>query len=136
MRELYLEGARMRGASKIIGMDINERKREKGGVFGMADFINPTQSNKSISVAIKEMTNGLSMDCIYECSGVSSLINEALEATTFGKGVVTIIGMGEQSTPISLFSLLGRTLKGSILGGLKPQSDLPVIVDKCIAKYD
>ncbi|RZC64421.1 hypothetical protein C5167_008111 [Papaver somniferum] len=35
------EGARMRGASKIIGVDLNPEKFETGKKFGVTDFINP-----------------------------------------------------------------------------------------------
>ncbi|KAF8380698.1 hypothetical protein HHK36_028188 [Tetracentron sinense] len=77
-----VEGARIRGATKIIGVDINEIKKEKGKVFGMTDFINPGESDKSISDAIKKMTGGLGVDYSFECTGVAPLINEALEATT------------------------------------------------------
>ncbi|KAF8380696.1 hypothetical protein HHK36_028186 [Tetracentron sinense] len=131
-----VEGARIRGATKIIGVDINERKKEKGNIFGMTDFINPEESHESISEAIKKMTGGLGVDYSFECTGVAHLINEALEATALGRGVAIVIGASNQtSVPINFMSLIfGRTLKGSIFGGIKPHSDLPTIIDKCINK--
>ena len=45
-----IQGARVQGATKIIGIDTNERKKKtKGTAFGMTDFINPNDNNKSIS---------------------------------------------------------------------------------------
>eukprot|EP00262_Sarcandra_glabra_P013782 TRINITY_DN3889_c0_g1_i1.p1 TRINITY_DN3889_c0_g1~~TRINITY_DN3889_c0_g1_i1.p1 ORF type:complete len:377 (-),score=34.35 TRINITY_DN3889_c0_g1_i1:174-1304(-) len=131
-----IEGARTMGASKIIGVDINEKKREKGKVFGMTDFINPRETDKPISEVIREVTGGLGVDYSFECSGVSSLLNEALDATILGRGVTIMIGAVEAMTvPISVIALMGcRTLKGSLFGGIKPPSDLPIIVDKCIQK--
>ncbi|KAL9377253.1 hypothetical protein Peur_031373 [Populus x canadensis] len=77
-----IEGARMQGAAKIIGIDKNEKKREKGQAFGMTDFINPEEYfNKPISELIKDITGGLGVDYCFECTGVGPLINEALLAT-------------------------------------------------------
>ncbi|KAA8533449.1 hypothetical protein F0562_031117 [Nyssa sinensis] len=131
-----VEGARMQGASKIIGVDINEKKREKGKAFGMTDFINPSGSDKSNSELIKELTGGTGVDYCFECTGVAALVNEALEATKVGIGTSVLIGAGlQQSGKINFVPLLcGRTLKGSIYGGVKIQSDLPIIFEKCINK--
>ena len=76
-----IQGARVQGAAKIIGIDTNERKKTKGTAFGMTDFINPNDNNKSISQLIKELTGGLGVDYCFECTGVPPLINEALQAT-------------------------------------------------------
>ena len=58
-----------------------EKKKTKGTAFGMTDFINPNDNNKSISQLIKELTGGLGVDYCFECIGVPPLINEALQAT-------------------------------------------------------
>ncbi|KAL0312111.1 UNVERIFIED_CONTAM: 8-hydroxygeraniol oxidoreductase [Sesamum radiatum] len=76
-----VKGAQMQGASKIIGIDINELKQEKAKVFGITDFINPKHSDKSVSELIKEATGGLGVDYCFECSGVPALVNEAIEGT-------------------------------------------------------
>lgn len=53
-----------------------------------------------------------------------------------GLGTVVLIGAGlETSGVINYIPLLcGRVLKGSIYGGVRPLSDLPTIIDKCIKK--
>ena len=76
-----IEGARIQGASKIIGIDKNERKKIKGKTFGMTDFINPDECDKSIFELIKEITEGMGVDYCFECTGVAPLINQALLAT-------------------------------------------------------
>ncbi|KAK9272822.1 hypothetical protein L1049_003200 [Liquidambar formosana] len=131
-----VEGARMQGAARIIGVDKNERKREKGQCFGMTDFINPEGCNESISEVVKKMTGGMGVDYCFECTGVAPLVNEAVEATKMGKGTTILIGaVNETSVHINFIALMrGRTLKGSTFGGIKVQSDLPIIVDKCINK--
>jgi hypothetical protein len=76
-----IEGARIQGAAKIIGIDKNERKKIKGKAFGMTDFINPDECDKSISELIKEITGGMGVDYCFECTGVAPLVNQALLAT-------------------------------------------------------
>ncbi|XP_035830841.1 alcohol dehydrogenase 1 isoform X2 [Helianthus annuus] len=132
-----IKGAQMQGASTIIGVDINEKKATIGKAFGMTDFINPqNHPDKSVSDLVKEMTNGLGVDYSFECTGVAPLLNEALEASKIGIGTTVAIGVGmEMNWGIRNITLLsGRTLKGSLMGGIKTQSDLPVILDKCINK--
>ncbi|KAL3524546.1 hypothetical protein ACH5RR_017380 [Cinchona calisaya] len=132
-----VEGARVHGAAQIIGIDINESKREKGEAFGMTHYINPRCSNdKSISEMVKDLTNGLGVDYSFECTGVPDLVNEALEATKVGVGQMIMLGAGTQkSIAINFVSLLGcRTFKYSVFGGVKVQSDLPTMIDKCINK--
>lgn len=139
-----VEGARMQGAARIIGIDNNDMKREKGIAFGMTDFINPDDHhsvhnrdhNKSVSQLIKDSTDGMGVDYCFECTGVAHFINESLEATKMGKGTAVVIGSsGSTSVQIDSLSLLsGRTLKGSMFGGLKAKTDLPILINKCMNK--
>ncbi|KAI7752133.1 hypothetical protein M8C21_012461, partial [Ambrosia artemisiifolia] len=132
-----IKGAQLQGASTIIGVDINEKKASIGKAFGMTDFINPlNHPDKSVSDLVKDMTNGLGVDYSFECTGVAPLLNEALEASKIGIGSAVAIGVGmETNWAIRNTTLMsGRTLKGSLMGGIKTQSDLPIILDKCINK--
>ncbi|KAJ4720931.1 Alcohol dehydrogenase-like [Melia azedarach] len=129
-----ISGARIQGADKIIGIDKNPFKKDKGEAFGMTDFINPEESkDKSASELVKEITGGTGVDYSFECSGVPSLLSEALEATKLGIGKALSIGVGNNaSVPVSVLSLCcGRTLKGTVFGGIKPKSDLPILLQKC-----
>lgn len=76
------------------------------------------------------------MDYSFECIGIQSLINEVLQPTKVGKGMLIVIGAGNKvSVDISFLTLLlGRTIKGCIFGGIKVQSDIPLLVNKCINK--
>lgn len=53
-----------------------------------------------------------------------------------GLGTVVFIGAGlEKSGELNYIPLLcGRTIRGSIYGGVRPQTDLPEIVEKCVNK--
>ncbi|KAK7404282.1 hypothetical protein VNO78_05053 [Psophocarpus tetragonolobus] len=122
-----ISGAKMMGATKIIGVDKNEMKRQKGEAFGMTNFINPGDSAKSVSELVKELNGGMGVDYSFECTGVAPLLTESLEAT---KVVRT-----EPIIPFGLTSIMyGRTLKGSVFGGLKAISDLSILANKCQKK--
>ncbi|KAJ9185633.1 hypothetical protein P3X46_005239 [Hevea brasiliensis] len=129
-----VEGARIAGAQKIIGMDKNGMKKEKGQAFGMTDFINPNDScDKSVSELIRDLTCGKGVDYCFECTGVASLIDEALLSLKIGKGKAITVGAGyDTRVQINIRPFVScRTLKGSLFGGLKVKSDLPTILDKC-----
>ncbi|KAL0317848.1 UNVERIFIED_CONTAM: CYP enzymes assisting alcohol dehydrogenase [Sesamum angustifolium] len=132
-----IEGARVHGASRIIGIDINQSKQAVGEAFGMTDFINPKlESDKSISEMVKLLTGGCGVDYSFECTGVAQLVNEALETTKVGIGKLMMLGAAtDKSVEIDFVTLLScRTLKYAVFGGVKVQSDLPLVIHKCINK--
>ncbi|KAK1285697.1 Alcohol dehydrogenase-like 7 [Acorus calamus] len=131
-----IASAKMMGANKIIGVDINNKKKEKAELFGMTDFVNPIEVGKSASEAIKEMTGGLGVDYSFECSGAEVLLNEAVAATVPGRGMTILIGTGvKKVVSFNMFELFAnRTLRGSIFGGLRARSDLPTVIQKCLNK--
>ncbi|XP_028763358.1 alcohol dehydrogenase class-3 isoform X4 [Neltuma alba] len=103
-----ISGAKMMGATKIIGVDINEKKREKGKAFGMTEFINPKDhSDKPSSQLVKDLTGGLGVDYAIECTGVAPLLTQALESTKVGGGKAIVIGAGtEEFVQVNWISLL------------------------------
>ncbi|XP_031379605.1 alcohol dehydrogenase-like 2 [Punica granatum] len=131
------EGARLRGASKIIGVDLNPEKFEIGKKFGITDFINPSDcGDKLVSEVIKEMTNG-GADYCFECIGVASVMADAFASSREGCGETVILGVETRGTPLSLnpFELLGgKTVTGCLFGGLKPKIDIPVLARKYLEK--
>ncbi|XP_048138337.1 CYP enzymes assisting alcohol dehydrogenase-like [Rhodamnia argentea] len=138
-----IEGARVQGATTIIGVDKNGMKKDKGEAFGMTHFINPDDQqssgnadSKSISEMVKNLTGGVGVDYCFECTGVPDLINQALEATKVGKGKAVVVGEGlHHFVQISVLNLLmGRTLKGTIFGGLKSKTHLPLLFHKSKTK--
>ncbi|XP_020529095.1 alcohol dehydrogenase-like 7 isoform X2 [Amborella trichopoda] len=71
------EGARIQGASKIIGVDLNPQKFELGQVYGLTDFINPKEcGDKPVHEVVRAMTDG-GADYCFECVGLASLMSDA-----------------------------------------------------------
>ena len=82
----------MIGASKIIGIDTNNTKKEWGDKFGMTDFINPNEIKESVVDHIIEITDG-GVDFSFECIGKTQVMRDALECTHKGWGESIIIGV-------------------------------------------
>lgn len=125
-----IQGAKMVGADRIIGIDLNESKVELAKKFGMTDFINPTKVNNVVE-AIVDLTNG-GVDYSFECIGNVKVMRDALECCHKGWGESVIIGVAGAGQEISTrpFQLVtGRVWRGSAFGGARGRTDVPKIVD-------
>lgn len=125
-----IQGAKMIGASRIIGIDINPSKVELAQKFGMTDFINPKDTPEVVE-AICDLTNG-GVDYSFECVGNIDLMRQALECCHKGWGESIIIGVAGAGKEIATrpFQLVtGRVWRGSAFGGARGRTDVPKIVD-------
>lgn len=125
-----IQGARMVGASRIIGIDLNPAKVEMAKKFGMTDFINPKDVDNVVE-AIVDLTNG-GVDYSFECIGNVNVMRQALECCHKGWGESVIIGVAGAGQEISTrpFQLVtGRVWRGSAFGGARGRTDVPKIVD-------
>ncbi|WP_217517212.1 S-(hydroxymethyl)glutathione dehydrogenase/class III alcohol dehydrogenase [Vibrio metschnikovii] len=128
-------GARMAGASRIIGIDINEKKFALARQLGATDCINPQQFSQPIQEVIIEMTDG-GVDFSFECIGNVNVMRQALECCHKGWGESVIIGVAGAGQEIATrpFQLVtGRVWRGSAFGGVKGRSQLPTIVEQYLA---
>ncbi|SHO54685.1 S-(hydroxymethyl)glutathione dehydrogenase/class III alcohol dehydrogenase [Vibrio quintilis] len=128
-------GARMAGASRIIGVDINEKKFELAKQLGATECINPQHYDKPIQEVIVDMTDG-GVDFSFECIGNVNVMRSALECCHKGWGESVIIGVAGAGQEISTrpFQLVtGRVWRGSAFGGVKGRSQLPGIVEQYLA---
>jgi S-(hydroxymethyl)glutathione dehydrogenase/alcohol dehydrogenase len=127
-----LQGARMVGADRIIGVDLNDGKAEWGTRFGMTHFYNPKgKSTPEVVADLVALTDG-GADYTFDCTGNTEVMRQALEACHRGWGVSTVIGVAEAGKEISTrpFQLVtGRVWQGSAFGGAKGRTDVPKIVD-------
>ncbi|MFC0283083.1 S-(hydroxymethyl)glutathione dehydrogenase/class III alcohol dehydrogenase [Camelimonas abortus] len=127
-----IQGARMVGADRIIGVDINPAKRAMAEKFGMTHFINPNEVGQDRVVqAVMDLTDG-GADFSFDCTGNTDVMRQALECCHRGWGESIIIGVAEAGKEISTrpFQLVtGRVWKGSAFGGARGRTDVPKIVD-------
>ena len=133
-----IQGLKLAGADKIIGVDINDDKEEWGRKFGMTHFVNPTKIEGGDVVAhLVNMTKTPfdkigGVDYSFDCTGNVKVMRAALECTHRGWGVSVVIGVAPagaeiQTRPFQLVT--GRVWKGTAFGGARGRTDVPKIVD-------
>nr|GMD85192.1 alcohol dehydrogenase [Ipomoea batatas] len=130
------EGARMAGASRIIGVDLVPSRFELAKKFGVTDFVNPKDHSKPVQEVIVEMTDG-GVDRSVECTGNINAMISAFECVHDGWGVAVLVGVPNKEAvfkthPMNLLN--ERTLKGTFFGNYKPRTDLPAVVEKYMNK--
>ncbi|KAL0438332.1 UNVERIFIED_CONTAM: Alcohol dehydrogenase-like 7 [Sesamum latifolium] len=130
------EGARLCGATKIIGIDVNPEKYEIGKRFGVTDFVDSRScGEKRLSEIINEMTGG-GADYCFECVGKASLVEEAYASCRKGWGKTVVLGVDKPRAQLTLSSFevlqTGKSLLGALFGGLKPKSDVPILIKRYI----
>ena len=127
-----IQGAKMVGADKIIGIDLNPQKRAMAEKFGMTHFVNPDEVGRDKVVqAVIDLTGG-GADFSFECIGNVHTMRQALECCHRGWGESIIIGVAGSGQEISTrpFQLVtGRVWRGTAFGGARGRSDVPKIVD-------
>jgi S-(hydroxymethyl)glutathione dehydrogenase / alcohol dehydrogenase len=126
-----IQGARMVGANRIIGVDINPSKQALATKLGMTHFVNPQEIEGDLVAHLVELTDG-GADYSFECVGNVKLMRQALECCHKGWGVSTIVGVAGAGQEIATrpFQLVtGRVWKGTAFGGAKGRTDVPKIVD-------
>ncbi len=125
-----IQGAKMVGANKIVGIDLNNDRKGIAEKFGMTDFINPNDVENVVD-SIIDITGG-GADYSFECIGNVNTMRQALECCHKGWGESFIIGVAGAGQEISTrpFQLVtGRAWKGTAFGGARGRTDVPKIVD-------
>ncbi len=126
-----IQGARMVGANKIIGVDINPKKRPLAEKFGMTHFVNPNEVEGDLVKYLVDLTGG-GADYSFECIGNVKVMRQALECCHKGWGqsiIIGVAGAGEEISTRPFQLVTGRVWKGSAFGGARGRTDVPKIVD-------
>ena len=127
-----VQAAKMQGAKRIYGFDVNPEKFEIAKKFGATDCFNPMESDSKDWLLSKEKWGA---DFTYDCTGNVAVMRTALEACHRGFGESCVIGVAAAGKEIATrpFQLItGRTWKGTAFGGWKSRSDVPKLVNKVI----
>ena len=125
-----IQGAKMVGADKIIGIDLNPAREAMARQFGMTHFINPKTVDNLVDTIV-QITDG-GADYSFECIGNTTTMRQALECCHKGWGRSIIIGVAAAGQEIATrpFQLVtGRKWEGSAFGGARGRTDVPKIVD-------
>jgi S-(hydroxymethyl)glutathione dehydrogenase/alcohol dehydrogenase len=126
-----IQGSRLAGADKIVGVDINPRRRALAEEFGMTHFVDPKEVGEDLIPHLVSLTDG-GADFSFECIGNVKTMRQALECCHRGWGTSVIIGVAGAGQEISTrpFQLVtGRVWKGTAFGGVKGRTQVPKIVD-------
>ena len=126
-----IQGLRLIGAEMIVGVDLNNDKKEWGEKFGMTHFVNPSEVEGDLVPYLVDLTKG-GADYSFECIGNTKVMRDALECCHKGWGESIIIGVAGSGQEISTrpFQLVtGRSWRGTAFGGARGRTDVPKIVE-------
>lgn len=131
------EGARIAGASRIIGIDLNPKKFDLAKKFGVQEFFNPNDFDRPIQEVLVEMT-GEGVDRSIECTGNVDAMASAFECLRSGWGVAVLTGLPPKNAVLKVnpahFMMDSKSIKGTTFGNYKPRSDIPILVEKYMKK--
>jgi S-(hydroxymethyl)glutathione dehydrogenase/alcohol dehydrogenase len=126
-----IQGLRLVGANRIIGVDVNPKRKPLAEKFGMTHFVNPKEVDGDLVQYLVALTDG-GADYSFECVGNVDLMRQALECCHRGWGESVIIGVAGAGQEIKTrpFQLVtGRVWRGTAFGGARGRTDVPRIVD-------
>ncbi|WP_179381520.1 S-(hydroxymethyl)glutathione dehydrogenase/class III alcohol dehydrogenase [Jannaschia marina] len=126
-----IQGLRLAGADRIVGVDLNPAKVEMATRFGMTDFVNPKEVDGPLASYLVDLTGG-GGDYTFDATGNVEVMRTALESAHKGWGESVIIGVAPAGAEIATrpFQLVtGRVWRGTAFGGARGRTDVPKIVD-------
>lgn len=125
-----IAGARLAGASKIIAIDIDDRKLEWAQQFGATHVVN--SKNADPVEFIRSVTDGNGADLCIEAIGHPEVYTQCFEARDLA-GTVVLVGVPSPEMTIELpyIDIFGRggALKSSWYGDCLPERDFPMLID-------
>ncbi len=125
-----IAGSKLAGASRIIAVDVDDRKLEWAKGFGATHTIN--SSGDDPVAIIKELTGGNGVDVAIDAVGLPEVYRQAFEARDLA-GTVVLVGVPRPDMTIELpfLEVFGRggALKSSWYGDCLPARDFPMLID-------
>ncbi|GLW05425.1 oxidoreductase [Microtetraspora sp. NBRC 13810] len=123
-------GASLAGASKIIAVDVDDRKLTWARDFGATHTVNSRTTDPV--EAIRELTGGNGADVVIEAVGRPETYKQAFYARDLA-GTVVLVGVPtpEMTLDLPLLDVFGRggALKSSWYGDCLPSRDFPMLID-------
>ncbi|MFF5211414.1 S-(hydroxymethyl)mycothiol dehydrogenase [Streptosporangium sp. NPDC000396] len=125
-----VHGSLLAGATKIIAVDIDDRKLAWAKEFGATHTIN--SGTADAVEAIREITDGNGADVVIEAVGRPETYKQAFYARDLA-GTVVLVGVPtpEMTVELPLLDVFGRggALKSSWYGDCLPSRDFPMLID-------
>jgi S-(hydroxymethyl)mycothiol dehydrogenase len=125
-----IAGARLAGASTVIGIDLDPGKLELAREFGATDVIDA--SGGDVVAAVRALTGGNGADVCIEAVGNPAVMEQAFYARDLA-GTLVQVGVPTPDMRIDLpmieFFGRGGQLRPSWYGDCLPSRDFPVMVD-------
>ena len=125
-----VQGARLAGAGKIIACDLLDNKLEYAQDFGATHTLNAKRDD--VVKRVRELTDGRGADYAFDAIGGEATTLQIVEAIRPG-GTAVIVGMAAMSVraPIGPYymALQEKTLKGTMYGSIRPNIDIPRLVE-------
>ncbi|WP_353946713.1 S-(hydroxymethyl)mycothiol dehydrogenase [Streptomyces sp. HUAS MG91] len=123
-------GARLAGASKIIAVDIDDKKLETARSLGATHTVNSRATDPV--EAVRGLTGGFGADVVIEAVGRPETYEQAFYARDLA-GTVVLVGVPtpEMRLDLPLLDVFGRggALKSSWYGDCLPSRDFPMLID-------
>lgn len=123
-------GARLAGASRIIAVDLDDRKLEWARGLGATHTVNGR--TEDVVKAVQELTGGNGADVVIEAVGRPETYRQAFYARDLA-GTVVLVGVPtpQMQLELPLLDVFGRggALKSSWYGDCLPERDFPMLID-------
>ena len=129
-----LMGAKLRGATTLIAVDVDERKLAKARALGLATHT-VDASKDDVAAAVRDITSGAGADSSFDAAGASGTLETAVEVVRPG-GTTVAIGMAGGRQPVALDPALlmrQRWVTGTFGGSIVPRHHIPEFVDLYMA---
>jgi len=123
-------GAALAGASRVIAVDLDDRKLQWARGLGATHTVN--SSERDAVEAIRELTGGFGADVVIDAVGRPETYQQAFYARDLA-GTVVLVGVPtpEMRLELPLLDVFGRggSLKSSWYGDCLPSRDFPLLID-------
>jgi Zn-dependent alcohol dehydrogenase len=126
-----IQGARWKGAERVIAVDQFDSKLDMAEQFGATDRVNAKAGDPLAQV--QELTGGRGVDVAFEVIGLKDTVQQALAMARRG-GQAIIVGVPKMEQvmeiPIAMELLVNeKQVRGSWYGGSNVQRDVPQLIE-------
>jgi Zn-dependent alcohol dehydrogenase len=126
-----IQGARLSGASMIIGVDLEGSKEKIAREMGATHFINASEEDP-VPIIREQLTNERGVDYVFEAIGDPGAFAQAFYVTRIG-GTFSCIGITSTEDLVSWppFMIVFGVFKiqGIVYGNIRHQVDIPIMAD-------